>query len=248
TEDGLSEVLAFLMSGPEYLVSVDLHGWRDSTRLLQVNEDVIRLGFVRAKDRVRSSLSNLKMPWSAVGLPCPRTDGVLEPIPLVEFDQNRYIQRILSTTVQPLVAREHTAQVTGDDRITIEEDFKASSVEKPLNVLACSPTLEMGIDVGGLDAVMMRNVPPRPDNYAQRGGRAGRRSRFGIVISHARNRPHDSYFFDKPTEMIAGEVPAPVVSLGNRDVLLRHLAAIAFGMAEPGLSGKMASYVTIDGK
>lgn len=248
TEDGLSEVLAFLMSGPEYLVPVDLHGWRDSTRLLQVNEDVIRLGFVRAKDRVRSSLSNLKMPWSAVGLPCPRTEGTLEPIPQAEFDQNRYIQRILSTTVQPLVAREHTAQVTGDDRITIEEDFKASSVEKPLNVLACSPTLEMGIDVGGLDAVMMRNVPPRPDNYAQRGGRAGRRSRIGIVLSYARNRPHDAYFFDKPAEMIAGEVPAPVVSLGNRDVLLRHLAAIAFGMAEPGLSGKMASYVTIDGK
>ncbi len=74
--------------------------------------------------------------------------------------------------------------------------------------------LEMGIDVGGLDAVLMRNVPPRPDNYAQR---AGRRSRVGIVVGYARNTPHDQYFYEKPQEMIAGEVAAPAIGLGNRD-------------------------------
>ena len=105
-------------------------------------------------------------------------------------------------------------------------------------MLACSPTLEMGIDVGGLDAVVMRNIPPRPDNYAQRGGRAGRRSRVGLVLGYARSTPHDQYFYDKPREMIAGEVPAPAVSLGNRDVIVRHLYAIVFGAAEPGLAGQ----------
>ena len=69
----------------------------------------------------------------------------------------------------------------------------------------------------------------------------------GLVVSYSRSTPHDQYFFDKPREMIAGEVPAPVVSLGNRDVLVRHLNAIAFGAAEPGLAGRMFDYVSPKG-
>jgi hypothetical protein len=64
-----------------------------------------------------------------------------------------------------------------------------------------------------------------------------------MVIGYARSTPHDQYFYDKPREMIAGEVPAPAVNLGNRDVIVRHLYAIVFGAANPGLSGKMVDYV-----
>jgi ATP-dependent helicase YprA (DUF1998 family) len=142
-----------------------------------------------------------------------------------------------------LVAGEHTAQITMDARTKLEDDFKASPSQSPINVLACSPTLELGIDVGGLEAVVMRNMPPRPDNYAQRGGRAGRRSRVGVVVGYARSTPHDQYFYDKPREMVAGEIAVPVLSLGNRDVLVRHLNAIVMGAAEPGLAGRMVEYV-----
>ncbi|MFY0576324.1 helicase-related protein [Cystobacter fuscus] len=110
------------------------------------------------------------MPWSTEGAPCPACHGVLEPWPTHEVEQNRYVQRIRNENLLPLAAGEHTAQVTGDARIQLEESFKGPPEQSPLNVLACSPTLEMGIDVGGLDAVVLRNVPPRPDNYAQRGG------------------------------------------------------------------------------
>ncbi|MFY0576323.1 hypothetical protein ACN28S_19935 [Cystobacter fuscus] len=68
------------------------------------------------------------------------------------------------------------------------------------------------------------------------------------MLGYARSTPHDAYFYDKPQEMIAGEVPAPAIGLGNRDVVLRHLNAIAFGSAEPGLAGRMGEYITLQGE
>ncbi|MFN7896624.1 MAG: DEAD/DEAH box helicase [Cyanobacteriota bacterium] len=261
SEELMVELLVLLTKGPRLIHAQQLHGHRQARRLLQVNGDVVSLELVAAEDRRRCSICNVRMPWTPIGSPCPSCHGVLDAWPEGEIQRNRYVQRIEKTDLMPLAAGEHTAQITGDDRIALEEDFKApppgfspppgwTGMKKrgSTNVLACSPTLEMGIDVGGLDAVVMRNIPPRPDNYAQRGGRAGRRSRVGIVLGYARSTPHDGYFFDKPTEMIAGEVPAPGVGLGNRDVLLRHLHAIAFGAANPGLAGRMAEYINIQGE
>jgi hypothetical protein len=164
-----------------------------------------------------------------------------------EVQASRYVRRILKESAATLMAGEHTAQIPHGKRAQLEESFKASPGDGKVNLLACSPTLEMGIDVGGLDAIVLRNVPPRADNYAQRGGRAGRRSRVGLVVGYARSTPHDQYFYDKPVEMIAGEVPAPTFALGNRDVIIRHLNAIVFGAAEPGIAGKMVEYVSPTG-
>jgi len=248
TADSMKTLLEFLQKKCNLIVDNTLFGYRDKRKLLQVNADALLLELLAPEDRFACSICNVRMPWAGEGLPCPRCPGVLMPWDAAEVDGNRYVQRIRQDALAPLIAGEHTAQVTGDARIELEADFKGGLERSPINVLACSPTLEMGIDVGGLDAVVMRNVPPRPDNYAQRGGRAGRRSRVGIVLGYARSTPHDGYFFDKPAEMIAGEVPAPAVGLGNRDVVLRHLHALAFGGAEPGLAGRMAEYITIKGE
>lgn len=255
------ELLEFLCRGPRLVVAQTLHGHRKERRLLQVSADAIILELVAPDARNRCTICNLRMPWVREGSPCPNCHGVLRPWPAEEIERSRYVQRILKADLAPLSAGEHTAQITGEERISLEEDFKApppgfrppsgwngTSRRSATNVLACSPTLELGIDVGGMDAVVMRNIPPRPDNYAQRGGRAGRRSRVGIVLGYARSTPHDGYFFDKPVEMIAGEVPAPAIGLGNRDVVLRHLHALAFGAAEPGLAGRMAEYINIRGE
>lgn len=248
SEELLLDVLGFLCGGPRLLVPASLHGYRDSASLLQINAECVQLALLGANDRTRCEICSVRMPWAVEGAPCPTCHGTLRRWSEADVLANRFARRILTPDLMPLHAGEHTAQITGDARIMLEEEFKAPPSRSPTNVLACSPTLEMGIDVGGLDAVVMRNIPPRPDNYAQRGGRAGRRSRVGIVIGYARSTPHDGYFYDKPAEMIAGEVPAPAVGLGNRDVVLRHLHAIAFGAAEPGLAGKMAAYISLQGR
>jgi hypothetical protein len=238
----MAAVLDFLMRG-DFLSRVELCGARERRRLLQVNADIVRLMLLNAQNRLHCEVCGELGIGARPTMPCPRCYGVLVRWPDTEVDQDRTVKRIRRKEAIPLVAREHTAQVTMEERADIETSFKAQAEVSPVNLLSCSPTLEMGIDVGGLDAVVLRNVPPRPDNYAQRGGRAGRRSRVGMVIGYARSTPHDQYFYDKPREMIAGEVPAPAVNLGNRDVIVRHLYAIAFGAANPGLSGKMVDYV-----
>jgi Lhr-like helicase len=245
----LLAVLAFLRQG-SFIVLTELYGYgpRSLIRLLQVNSERMVLAIASAARRMHCNVCSAAFSGSIRNLPCPRCHGSLVPWTEEEVGGSRTVQRIRNEAVIPLVAREHTAQVPTDERAEIEGFFKAPDAESKVNLLACSPTLEMGIDVGGLEAVVLRNVPPRPDNYAQRGGRAGRRHRIGMVVGYARSTPHDQYFYDHPEEMISGEVPAPVLSLGNRDVLLRHVNAILFGMSEPGLSGRMADYVSPRGE
>lgn len=239
-------LLDFLKRG-NFLVPVELYGARERRRLLQVNADIVRLELLTEETRLHCEVCGDVRPKARPGMPCPHCHGSFVSWPEEEVSQNRTVKRIRKPVVIPLVAGEHTAQITTAARAELEKNFKAGPEMSPINVLACSPTLEMGIDVGGLDAVVLRNIPPRPDNYAQRGGRSGRRSRVGLVLGYARSTPHDQYFYDKPEEMIAGEVPAPVLSLGNRDVLVRHLYAIVFGAADPGMAGRMVEYVNPDG-
>lgn len=247
--DDLCALVNFLLpgKGPGLILPVSLGGFRRFTTLLQVNAESVVLDLVPPASRFRCSVCNFSMPWAEAGLPCPACKGVLQPWSEAEIAGNRYVQRIRKRDHRPLHAGEHTAQITGDDRIELERRFKAPASVSPTNVLACSPTLEMGIDVGQLDAVVLRNVPPRPDNYAQRGGRAGRRNRVGMVIGYTRRTPHDEYFYDKPREMIAGEVPAPLFALSNRDIAIRHLSAVALGASVPGLSGRMCKYISLQG-
>ena len=128
--------------------------------------------------------------------------------------------------VRRIVAAEHTALLSREERERVQDRFTASGYHPwDPNVLSATPTLELGIDVGDLSTVMLCSVPPAPANYVQRAGRAGRRDGNAFSLAVAAGRPHDLYFYAEPSDMLAGKVEPPGVFLNARAVLERQMIA-----------------------
>lgn len=158
----------------------------------------------------------------------PDCDGHLEEVTDVDslYRKSYYRRVYMQKPIEEIVAEEHTAQIDKRRAHNIQIDFK----QKRINVLSCSTTFEMGIDIGSLDTVMMKNVPPSPSNYAQRAGRAGRRSgKPAFVFTFCNVNSHDSTFFDNPCPMIRGVIDAPTFKINNEKIILRHIMAAVLG-------------------
>lgn len=126
----------------------------------------------------------------------------------------------------PLVrTAEHSAQQDAELLRKYEVEFKTGEI----NLLSCSTTMEMGIDIGGVQIVAMNNVPPHPANYLQRAGRAGRRSETrSVSMTLCRSNPHDQYAFENTRWAFDTTLPAPYVSLDSSTIVLRHVNALLF--------------------
>ncbi|MBD3347818.1 MAG: DEAD/DEAH box helicase, partial [Candidatus Eisenbacteria bacterium] len=122
-----------------------------------------------------------------------------------------------------LRAEEHTAQIAREEARSFQDDFEAGRI----HLLSCSTTFELGIDLGDLDTIFLRNAPPEPFNYAQRVGRAGRRVHPGFAITYCRRRPHDQAAFDDPFRIMAGKAKPPILTVTNGKIVSRHVVAVA---------------------
>ncbi len=143
-----------------------------------------------------------------------------------------YFGRLYSSgDVARIFVEEHTGLLKRAQREEVEAEFKAEGpARRPWfpNLLSCTPTLEMGIDIGDLSTAVLCSVPPGQANYLQRIGRAGRRDGNALVLTVANARNHDLYFYEQPEEMIAGQVEPPGVYLDASAVLERQLTAFCF--------------------
>ena len=154
-----------------------------------------------------------------------KCDGAMERMTFAEArNKDRFYKAVYQEEALPLDIQEHTAQLSSKKAREIQSDF----IKGDVNVLSCTTTFELGVDVGDLRAIFMRNVPPTTANYTQRAGRVGRRAgKPGYAITFARLRPHDIAHFDDPAKIIAGDTRVPMCYLDNDAIAIRHVFAVA---------------------
>lgn len=154
---------------------------------------------------------------------CPtyRCNGTLKKCdPADIFSDNYYVK--LYSSLKPLRMRteEHTAQLKNEVAAELQTQF----INGVVNVLSCSTTFELGIDVGDLETVFMRNVPPSAANYVQRAGRAGRRTdSTAFVLTFCKRSSHDMTHFNNPMKLVSGEVSTPHFEVENEKIIQRHI-------------------------
>ncbi len=162
---------------------------------------------------------------------CPRKEciGTLQARPFDATQENiiaRWVAGVGELQFSTLKSEEHTAQINKDLAKKIEDEFRAEGV----NLLSSTTTFEMGINIGDLQKVLLRNAPPTSASYVQRIGRAGRGSdKNAVCVTLCRRTKYDAdAWVDPPNRLMSGEVRTPTVFTENHVIAQRHFNAIAF--------------------
>lgn len=228
---GIAEIIAEELVKSEILTVIK----EDYADILAINEEKAYITSDAASVKCDSCGSIRSVPRSAFDIICggkcnnPYCSGTYEEY---TGKSQEYYGKLFSKSVNTRInAKDHTGLLERDERETLEKDFKRDKEERKIwdpNVISCTPTLEMGIDIGDLSTVIMCSVPPTQSQYIQRSGRAGRKDGNSLTMTVANTVPHDLYFYADPVEMIAGDVRPPHIFLKATAVLERQFIAYCF--------------------
>ncbi|MFE9922689.1 DEAD/DEAH box helicase [Streptomyces sp. NPDC005774] len=179
------------------------------------------------------------------GRPCPRyrcgghlrTGQDLESgVRRRDYTEDFYRRMYREAGVFTINTAEHTGTLSRPRREAVEKAFRAGTDAHYANpqVLSCTPTLELGIDIGDLSAVVLASLPKGPANYVQRVGRAGRATGNAYLLTMVDRGPRDRYYLDDPRQMIAGDIRPPGCFLSAVEILRRQYTAHLLDLVAAG--------------
>lgn len=232
TAQVLQQTLDYLLEAG-YLVSLN----ENQTRVIVLSPELITIRPAREGFRQVCKRCDSKYNWRVLNhciqLKCK------DPLEPYREKHNYYFEQYRQPVDHALTIRaeDHSAQVSGLDRKKREKAFR----EEKLQVLMASPTMELGIDIGTLSSVFLRNVPPNPSNYAQRSGRAGRSGQGSLISTFCGSGPgrgaHDQYYYNSPEEIISGKMAMPRFNLQNETLFQAHVNSLVLQAIETKMEG-----------